>query len=64
MRREEQNYKEYYEIIEVIGTGAYGCVYKGKDKKTNELRAIKVIDIEKVEANLSSQYKSEEIKNI
>ena len=62
MRREEQNYKEYYEIKEVIGTGGYGCVYKGIDKKTNELRAIKVINIEKVEAELSSKYKAEEIK--
>ena len=31
--RIKQNYKEYYETIEVIGMGRYGCVYKGRDKK-------------------------------
>ena len=28
-----QNYQEYYEIINIIGTGAYGTVYKGREKK-------------------------------
>ena len=53
--RTKQNYKDYYELIELIGIGKYGCVYKGRDKKTKELRAIKVISIEEIKKNLSSQ---------
>ena len=60
--RTKQNYEEYYEIIKVIGTGGYGCVYEGRDKKTKELRAIKVMNIEKIEANLLEEYEREEIK--
>ena len=54
--------EEYYETIKLIGTGGYGCVYKGRNKETKELRAIKVIDIDKIEENLSSQYEREEIE--
>ena len=39
------NYRDYYEILEKIGKGAFGEVYKAKDKKTNELRAIKIFDL-------------------
>ena len=60
--RIKKSYKEYYELIEIIGTGGYGYVYKGRDKKTKELRAIKVMDIEKIEENLSSEYEREEIE--
>ena len=42
--RSKQNYKEYYELQEIIGGGGFGTVYKGIDKETKELRAIKVID--------------------
>ena len=61
--RVKKSYKEYYEPIEIIGTGGYGYVYKGRDKKTKELRAIKVMNIEKIEENLSSKYEREEIKD-
>ena len=57
-----KSYKEYYEPIEIIGTGGFGCVYKGRNKETKELRAIKVIDLDKIEENLSSQYEREEIE--
>ena len=60
--RTKKNYKEYYEIIEVIGSVAYGLVYKGRDKITKELRAIKVISLEKLQENLSYQYKANEIE--
>ena len=60
--RKKKNYKEYYEIIEEIGSGAYGHVYKGKDKRAKELRAIKVISLETIKEKLSSQYETEEIK--
>jgi len=53
--RKKKNYKEYYEIIEEIGSGAYGHVYKGKDRRTKEFRAIKVISLETIQEKLSSQ---------
>ena len=60
--RIKEDYTKYYDIIKLIGTGAYGCVHKGKEIKTNELRAIKVIDLGKIEDNLLSQYKPDELK--
>ena len=57
-----KNYEDYYERIDEIGAGAYGYVYKGKEKGTNELRAIKVMKIERIRENLSSQYDIKEIK--
>ena len=60
--RSKQNYKDYYETIEMIGEGGYGCVYKGREKETNEIRAIKIMEIKKVRENLSYQYEIEEIK--
>ena len=60
--RIKKNYEEYYEIIEVIGIGAYGHVYKGRDKTTKELRAIKIISLEKIKENLSYQYEENEIE--
>ena len=59
--RKKQNYEKYYEKKEMIGTGGYGCVYKGKDKKSKEMRAIKVISIEKIRLDLLSQYDKKEI---
>ena len=48
VERSKQDYKIYYDIIEEIGMGAYGCVYKGKEKQTNELRAIKVMNLDRI----------------
>ena len=50
-----KNYKDYYEIIEVIGSGGYGTVCKGREKKTNELRAIKIINLNTIRENLIDQ---------
>ena len=60
--RTKKNYKEYYDIIEVIGIGGYGCAYKGIEKATKELRAIKVKSLEKIKENLLSQYEVKELK--
>ena len=54
--RANQNYKDYYEILERIGKGAFGEVYKGKEKETNELRAIKFIDLDQIKNNLFNKY--------
>ena len=47
-----KNYKDYYEIIDVIDSGGFGTVYKGRDMKKNELRAIKVINLNKIRDHL------------
>ncbi len=36
------NYKNYYDIISEIGKGQFGKVFKGINKKTGEIRAIKI----------------------
>jgi len=38
---------ENYSLLEVIGSGQYGKVYKALNIKTNSLVAIKVVKIEK-----------------
>ena len=43
----KNNYEEYYEDLKGIGNGAFGIVYKGKEKGKDELRAIKVINFTK-----------------
>ena len=50
--RSNKNYKDYYDIIEDIDSGGYGTVYKGREKKKNELRAIKVMNLNKIRENL------------
>ena len=61
IKREEQDYTNYYEILEnSIGKGFFGEVCKAKNKKTNEVRAIKVIDKEK----LRKQYYNENLSKM
>ena len=56
-----ENYKDYYEIIKEIGRGSYGIVYKAKEKKSNELRAIKVINISQYIKDLKDIYNEDRI---
>ena len=45
MKREKEDFRKYYKIVgEPIDKGGFGTVYKVKDNKSNEDRAIKVID--------------------
>ena len=60
--RASKNYEEYYETIKVIDNGTFGIVYKGKEKGKDELRAIKVINLQKISENLISQYGVEDLK--
>ena len=46
------NYKNYYRIEDIIGNGASGCIFKGVKIKTKELRAIKIITLNTIKANL------------
>ena len=56
-----ENYQNYYEIITMIGKGSYGTVYKAKEKNTNQLKAIKVIDIYQYKEDLKNIYNENEI---
>ena len=60
--RANKNYEDYYETIKAIGSGAFGTVCKGKEKGKNELRAIKVIDLQRITENLINQYGGEDLK--
>lgn len=54
-----------YDFFELIGKGSYGRVYKGKDRMTNGLVAIKIIDIDKVDyEEMTSKNLSETLKEI
>ena len=41
--RIQENLYNEYQIVRIIGQGAYGKVYKAKDRKTGEIVAIKRI---------------------
>ena len=61
-----RKYYDYDKEKDEIGHGSYGTVYKVKKKETNEIRAIKLIDIEKYKKDCISNghYLSEkEIKD-
>ena len=62
IERAKQDYKIYYDILDTIGIGHYGTVFKGKEKETNELRAIKVMELNKIRESLSFKYKQSEIE--
>ena len=50
--RANQNYEDYYEIIKGIGNGGFGTIYKRREKNKDGLRAIKVMDINKIRENI------------
>ena len=50
--RQTDDYKKYYDILEIIGNGAYGVICKGKEKRTQKEVAIKIINFEKIEEYL------------
>ena len=61
--RIKENYQKFYDILELIGNGAIAYVYKGKDKKTQELRAIKVMRLDKIREKLINECEPKEVEN-
>ncbi len=63
----EQNYLDYYDILVNIGETTFATVYKGKEKRTGEYRAIKVFNKERVRKDLIRKYiqdKDDEMKKL
>ena len=46
--RENNNFRDYYDIVKKIGEGLNGTIYEVKLKDTNEKRAIKVYDKKRI----------------
>jgi serine/threonine protein kinase len=46
--RENNNFRDYYDIVKKIGEGINGIIYEVKLKDTNEKRAIKVYDKKRI----------------
>ena len=60
--RSNDDYKKYYNTMDVIGSGGFGTVFKGMEKGTNELRAIKIIELDKIKENIMASGEDVEIK--
>lgn len=41
-----------YEILSKLGSGSFGVVHKARDKKTNSIVVIKIVDISNMNAKL------------
>jgi len=52
IERSNKNYNDYYETLNVIGSGGFGIIYEGKEKNKDELRAIKVMNLNKIRENI------------
>ncbi|OCK77137.1 kinase-like protein [Lepidopterella palustris CBS 459.81] len=54
-----------YDFLELIGKGAYGRVFKSKHRVTNELVAVKIMDVDKVDyEEMTTKNLSETLKEI
>ena len=60
LKGRKDDYTKFYEIIDEIGKGEHGKIFRAKHKKSNELRALKIIEIEKE----NMKYIKSEIKNM
>ena len=58
---ENKNYNEKYEIIENIGKGGCGKVYKAKVKGKDEYRAIKIINKNTIKAGLRNEHNKQDV---
>ncbi|KAJ6254716.1 serine/threonine-protein kinase [Anaeramoeba flamelloides] len=55
--------KELFDCQQFIGKGSFGRVYKGENRKTNEIVAIKIINLEKTRDDLEDIQKETSILN-
>ena len=60
-KRIKEYYKKYYDIR--IGKGSFGKVYKAIEKKSKELRAIKIIELDENENEIANAF-IEGLKNM
>ena len=57
---QDKDFRDYYEIEKSIGNTEYVVVYKGRNKNNKELRAIKVLDYNRIK----DDYRREKLKEI
>ena len=54
----KDDFRNYYEIIEEIRTKKFEVIYKAKEKKSGELRTIKILEKSKIIKCLNESYKN------
>ena len=59
-KRSSSDYKKYYDNLDGIGNGAFTIVYKGREIKTNEFKAIKVIQLDKLKGDIFTNIEEDE----
>ena len=57
------DYQKYYEKMNIIGKGQFGIVYKGRNKKTQEIIAIKIMAIDEEDKDFMKNINNE-LKNM
>ena len=50
------DYKDYYDLFDRIGKGAFGIIFKGREKESKKEVAIKEIEFEQMEQNILLEY--------
>ena len=54
--RINQNYTNFFEIGEKLGASGHGVIYKAKDKKTGQKKAIKIMDKRRIRSKLEDNF--------
>ena len=62
--RKNENYKNYYILGDNIYKGIHSTIYKGKEKKSNESRAIKIINLNIIKDEILKNCSSSDIEKI
>ena len=62
LKMNNNNYKDYYDIIKEIGNGLFSSVYKAKVKDKEEFVAMKVIDKEKIKTAIRNEYCKQDVE--
>ena len=52
----KNDFRNYYDIITIIGEGSFEKVYKVKMKEKNEYRALKLIDKNIIKLGIKNEY--------